>query len=148
MLYYNQSYLFTGGLSRLPFFIGEIMATETHVHLNDGSDYTFTVLLGGYSPDYSKGERVTLTSTAKHDVVYPTTAVSSWAMVLKCSKADLDNLKTLYAVKGTVNFTDNLGTDQTDCYLLGNLQERSLIPILDGTNAVYHVPIRIMKKNA
>ena len=115
-----------------------------HIHLGA---YTFTVLLGGYAPDYNKNERITLTSTGKHDVVYPANAVTSWAMILKCSKADLDNLKILYAVKGTNTFTDNLGTAQEACYLLGNLNERSLMPILDGSSAVYHVPIRIVKQN-
>ena len=116
-----------------------------HIHLGQ---WTFTVLLGGYAPDYNKNERITLTSTGKHDVVYPANAVTSWAMVLKCSKTDLDNLKILYAVKGTTTFHDNLTVFQGACYLVGNLNERSLTPILDGSSAVYHVPIRIVKKNA
>ena len=35
-----------------------------------------------------------------------------------------------------------------EVYLLGELSEQTLIPILDGSNSLYHVPIRILKKNA
>ena len=40
------------------------------------------------------------------------------------------------------------GAAADDVILLGELSEQTLIPILDGSSSLYHVPIRILRKNA
>jgi len=118
------------------------MATEDHIHL-DGTEYA--VLRDGYAPFFLKGERNTLTSTGKDDTVFPANPQQGWDMVLKVTKTKLDSLLTTWAKKAGISFTDHLGGNHT-VICLGAIEQRTLVPILDGASSLYHVPIRMKVK--
>lgn len=119
------------------------MATLSYMVLDS---VQYTVLVGAYEPQFSKNERTSLTALGKHDTVYPAQGETHWALVLKVTKAKLDSLKTTWAKKQAVSFTDSLNSTHT-VICSGPLREQTLVPMLDGDNALYHVPIVLLKKN-
>jgi len=119
------------------------MATQDHIHL-DGTEYT--VLAHGYLPSINKYERATLTAGGVHDIVFPPTKEQAWDLILKLSYSQLSSLMTTWEKTSTVAFTDPLNNAYT-VVCVGPIQWRNLIPILDGDNAIYHVPCRLLEKN-
>tara|TARA_Y100000310_G_scaffold271175_1_gene285549 strand:+ start:9407 stop:10240 length:834 start_codon:yes stop_codon:yes gene_type:complete len=81
------------------------MATAETITL-DGN--TYTVLVQGWQPFRSKGERVTLTSTGKHDIVYPAVAQQGWNLVLKCTYEQLLSLMGSFSRKAAVSYTPSV----------------------------------------
>lgn len=103
------------------------------------------VLRDGYRPWYMKGERNTLTASGKDDTIFPSKPQQGWNLVLKLTKSELDSLLTTWAKSSSVSFTDHLGSAHT-VLCIGEVSEQTLVPVLDGTSSLYHVPIRLKVK--
>lgn len=77
------------------------MATAETITL-DGN--TYTVLVQGWQPHRAKGENLSLTSTGKHDIVYPAKRQQGWNLVLKVTHAQLLTLITTFEKSAAVDF--------------------------------------------
>jgi hypothetical protein len=118
----------------------------------------FRVLADGYRPQLEKtGVRRTTVTGKLDNQVGP--ILRSWQLVIRVYDTDpagsdygtLANLKTFFGYNdpsGTpsnvITFTD-FDESEYEVYLLGKLSEQNLTPIIEGSCAMFHVPVELME---
>jgi hypothetical protein len=136
------------------------MTTRTFIVLansNASIVKNFRVVHGSLRPVRAKRQSERETITGKIDMAEGAIR-QTWAMTLRVHYQETDasygTLSTLQTFYGYVNpngtpsnvltFTDNLAQSYS-VRLLGELVEENLTPYLDGTQAVYLIPISFVK---
>lgn len=130
----------------------------------------FRVSSAGYKPVKEKLGVRCITITGKIDN-QTGPIVSRWQYTLQVYETDptdpnktdgdtegygtLAHLKTFFdynypggTPSNVITFTEHNGTSSHQVYLTGTLSERNLTPMLEGVNAVFHVPITMMETTA
>ena len=146
---------------------------NTYITLTNSSSTLskrFRVLSAGYKPLREKigTRRITLTGKVDNQVG---PVMRHWHYALRVYEADptdptksdsdttgygtLAHLKTFFSYNepnGTpsnvISFTEHDGTTQHSIYLMGSLGEANLAPKIEGTTAVFDVPIEMSKTEA